>query len=128
MRLWLCWLGCYTLLLWALRRRMWAGPARYLRSPLSRSLYANMMGSHGPPAPGAGENHQVRPSLRVAVGNKVEPSLQGDRTAVKGQCCVWAAQARRWGVCREVGATPWTFGGSGVGLPFRYVQVSATVY
>ena len=62
MRLWPCWLGCYTLLLWALRRRMWAGPARYLRSPLSRSLYANMMGSHGPPAPGAGENHQVRPS------------------------------------------------------------------
>lgn len=76
MRLWLCWLGCYTLLLWALRRRMWAGPARYLRSPLSRSLYANMMGSHGPPAPGAGENHQVRPSgLRLPCPALPAPPL-----------------------------------------------------
>jgi len=25
------------------------------------------------------------------------------------------------GVCREVGATPWPFGGSGVGLPFSSV-------
>lgn len=61
MRLWLAWLCCYTLFLWALRRRMWSGPARYLRSPLSRSLYANVMGSHGQPAPGARESHQVRP-------------------------------------------------------------------
>ncbi|KAK4813594.1 hypothetical protein QYF61_011940 [Mycteria americana] len=58
MRLWLVWLGCYTLFLWVLRRRMWSGPARYLRSPLSRSLYVNMMGSHSQPAPGARENHQ----------------------------------------------------------------------
>uniref|UniRef100_A0A8C8AEU6 Uncharacterized protein n=1 Tax=Otus sunia TaxID=257818 RepID=A0A8C8AEU6_9STRI len=61
MRLWLGWLGCYTLFLWVLRRRMWSGPARYLRSPLSRSLYVNMMGSHSQPAPGARENHQVQP-------------------------------------------------------------------
>lgn len=40
---------------------MWAGPARYLRSPLSRSLYVNMMGSDRQPAPGARENHQVQP-------------------------------------------------------------------
>lgn len=64
MRLWLCWLGCYTLLLWVLRRTMWAGPARYLRSPLSRSLYMNMMGSHRQPAPDARENHQVQPRRR----------------------------------------------------------------
>lgn len=32
----------------------------------------------------------------MAVGDKVEPSLQGDRTAVKGQRCVWAARARPW--------------------------------
>ncbi|KAH0631938.1 hypothetical protein JD844_019848 [Phrynosoma platyrhinos] len=58
MRLCLAWLGCYTLSLWALRKRMWSGPARYLRSPLSRSLYMNMMGSHSQPAPGIKENHQ----------------------------------------------------------------------
>uniref|UniRef100_A0A8C3I2B4 Methyltransferase 9, His-X-His N1(pi)-histidine n=1 Tax=Chrysemys picta bellii TaxID=8478 RepID=A0A8C3I2B4_CHRPI len=58
MRLCLAWLGCYTLSLWVLRRRMWSGPARYLRSPLSRSLYMNMMGSHSQPAPGTKENHQ----------------------------------------------------------------------
>ncbi|XP_060116817.1 protein-L-histidine N-pros-methyltransferase isoform X1 [Heteronotia binoei] len=58
MRLCLAWLGCYTLSLWVLRKRMWAGPARYLRSPLSRSLYANMMGSHSQTEPGLKENHQ----------------------------------------------------------------------
>ncbi|KAL7979216.1 hypothetical protein Chor_015240 [Crotalus horridus] len=58
MRLCLAWLGCLAVSLWLLRRRMWSGPARYLRSPLSRSLYANMMSGPGQAAPGDKENQQ----------------------------------------------------------------------
>ncbi|XP_029433558.1 methyltransferase-like protein 9 [Rhinatrema bivittatum] len=41
MKLFLCWLSCYVLSLCSLRKMMWSG--RYLRSPVTRSLYASMM-------------------------------------------------------------------------------------
>nr|XP_033819298.1 methyltransferase-like protein 9 isoform X2 [Geotrypetes seraphini] len=41
MKLFLCWLSGYALSLCLLRKMMWSG--RYLRSPVTRSLYASMM-------------------------------------------------------------------------------------
>ncbi|XP_072839046.2 protein-L-histidine N-pros-methyltransferase isoform X1 [Pogona vitticeps] len=73
MRLFLAWLGCYTLFLWVLRKRMWSGPARYLRSPLYRSLYMNMMSSHSQSNPGIKENHQWYVCNREQLCESLQP-------------------------------------------------------